>query len=128
MAERTAAWARPGDTVGLACRSSVKRPCPETTAAGGRIRRAAGSPTICISISSILALTAMSERAPVLGRESGSSRDADPNSRALSWLNPSRRIFAQHVEFALAYEIVAPLTLDHGLDFALGVFAFAVFF
>ena len=32
---------------------------------------------------------------------------------------------AQHVELALAHEIVAPLALDHGLDFRLGVLALA---
>ena len=32
---------------------------------------------------------------------------------------------AQHVEFALAHEIVAPLALDHGLEFTLGEVALA---
>ena len=79
------------------------------------------SPTICCSISSILALTPLSGAGAAVGQ--ADLGVVEPRRVAQRRQLLGRQAFAahlaQHVELALAHEIVAPLALDHRLELGL---------
>ena len=107
--------------------TSIAAGCGRRVVELGRAARStcsrSASPTICCSISSIFALTPLSGLAPLsaLRPSESSMRDEPPSAASCSLRQALAAHLAQHVELALAHEVVAPLALDHRLQLALGV-------